>query len=84
MGRFEKIVRQFVACSGPFAFRDFVKMIAELGYEQLPTGKTGGSRRKYFNKNTGHILMLDEPHDGEMGPGMVRRLQRELEERGVL
>jgi hypothetical protein len=74
----------FKSCSGPFPWRKFAQLLRGLGYEQLPTGKTSGSRRKYFNQATKDMIFLDEPHDGEMGPSMVRRLRKELEEKGVI
>jgi hypothetical protein len=82
--RLDKLARDFKACTGPHPFREFERMILGMGYESVKSGKTGGSRRRYHNKVTGHVLMLDEPHDGEMGIGMVRRLRKELEEGGAL
>jgi hypothetical protein len=77
-----KLSADFAACTGPYPWRKFAKLLSQLGYELKPTG--GGSRRKYYNKETEHLIMLDEPHDGEMGPGMVRRLKRELQDKGVI
>ena len=59
-------------------------MLRALSYDELPRGKTAGSRRKFRNPNTNHLIMLHEPHDGEMKPGMVRRLRDDLEDRGIL
>ncbi len=84
MARQEKLLRDFRTCRGPFRWRDFKKLIEGLGYEEQPRGKTGGSRRKFYNSETDHMLFLDEPHDGEMGSGMVRRLRNELEEKEVI
>jgi hypothetical protein len=53
-----------------------------LGYERI--GKTKGSVRKFFNQKSGHIIRLHEPHNGEMGIGMVRRLKDELSNKGLL
>jgi hypothetical protein len=84
LARLDKLARDFRACTGPHPFRDFERMLLAMGYEPVATGKTGGSRRRYCHRDTKHIVMLDEPHDGEMGPGMVRRLQKALEEGGAL
>jgi len=54
------------------------------GYEPVNAGKTGGSRRKFRHRGTGRMIFMDEPHDGEMKPGMVRRLRDDLEQRGEL
>jgi hypothetical protein len=84
MARLDKLKRAFRACRGCYPLRDFERLILSIGYVAVATGKTGRSRRRYYHDQTKHILMLDVPHDGEMGPGMVRRLQQELEDRGAL
>jgi hypothetical protein len=84
LARLDKLARDFKACTGPYPFRDFERMILAMDYERVAAGKTGGSRRRYYNKDKDHLVMLDEPHDGEMGLGMVRRLRKELEEGGAL
>jgi len=84
LARLDKLARDFKACTGPHPFRDFERMILAMGYEVVESGKTSGSRRKYCHKDTKHLLMLDEPHNGEMGLGMVRRLRKQLEEGGAL
>lgn len=84
MARLEHEIAAFKSCAGPFPWRDFVRLLGQLGYEHKKAGKTSGSRRKYYNAKTGHLIMLDEPHDGEMRRGMVRRLQQELQDKGVI
>jgi hypothetical protein len=84
MARLEHEIAAFKYCAGPFSWRDFVRLLGQLGYEQKKAGKTSGSRRKYYNARTGHLIMLDEPHDGEMRRGMVKRLQQEMQDKGVI
>jgi hypothetical protein len=84
LSRLSRELAAFKNCSGSYAWKDFARLLEQLGYELRKSGKTAGSRRKYWNRNTGHILMLDEPHDGEMRRGMVRRLHQELEEKGQI
>ena len=84
MASLEKLRDAFSNCNGPFAWRKFEQLLAGLGYEALKPGKTAGSRRKFYNKNTGDLIFLHEPHDGEMGSGMVRRLRTELENKGLI
>ena len=84
MAQLVREIAAFKSCSGPFPWKDFVWILGQLGYELKKAEKTSGSRRKYYNKRTGHLIMLDEPHDGEMRLGMVKRLQRELQEKGVI
>ncbi|MGV1013487.1 MAG: type II toxin-antitoxin system HicA family toxin [Methyloceanibacter sp.] len=85
MARSEKLLTAFIACSGPFSWRDFVKVIDHLGYREVSLkGRTRGSRRRFAHSETGHVLIADAPHDGEMGLSMVKRLRRDLEEAGVI
>lgn len=82
MARTDKLIEAFCACSSTFSFRGFVKILGSLGYQQLKNG--GGSGRRFFHPKTQDIIMLHEPHDDEMGRGMVERLRKELREKGVL
>jgi hypothetical protein len=84
MAQLQKLIGAFKACSGPYPWRDFALILSGSGYEQVATGKTAGSRRRYVNKTTGRLIYADEPHNGVMGPGMVRRLRRDLQDRGVI
>ena len=84
MARLEHEIAAFKHCAGPFPWRDFARLLGQLGDEQKKAGKTSGSRRKYYNAKTGHLIMLDQPHDGEMRKGMVKRLQQELQDKGVI
>jgi hypothetical protein len=84
MAQVSEEIAAFKACSGPYPWRDFVWLLRQLGYEPKKAGKTSGSRRKFYNAETGHLLMLDEPHDGEMRRGMVKRLRDELQDKGVI
>jgi hypothetical protein len=84
MAQLNEEIAAFKACSGSFRWRDFVWMLGKMGYELKKAGKTSGSRRKYFNPKTGHLIMMDEPHDGEMRRGMVKRLRDELQDKGVI
>jgi hypothetical protein len=84
MARLESEIEAFKTCRGPFPWRSFAWLLSQLGYELKKAGKTGGSRRKYYNQETEHLIMLDEPHDGEMRQGMVKRIRQELEDKGVI
>jgi hypothetical protein len=62
----------------------FLSLLSGLECEPVNAGKTGGSRRKFRQRDTGRMIFMDEPHDGEMKPGMVRRLRDDLQQRGEL
>jgi len=78
MARLDKLIEKFRACRGPFPWREFVAMIEGLGYERLESGKTGGSRRKFYHPKTKHKILCHEPHDGLMKPAFVEEMQTQL------
>ena len=84
MTRLDKARNAFVKCNGNFPFTDFKRLLRGLGYVELSGGKTRGSRRKYYSKSANDVIMLDEPHDGIMTRGMVKRLQKHLRDKGIL
>ncbi|UQD96118.1 type II toxin-antitoxin system HicA family toxin [Bradyrhizobium japonicum] len=84
MSQIDKLKDSFGDCRGTYRYRDFERLITAMGFAQLRAGKTGGSRRKFMHGMTKSMIFLDEPHDGEMRPAMVRRLQEQLENLGLL
>lgn len=84
MASLAKLISELKGCTGPFPWRKFEQLLSGLGYRALKKGKTGGSRRKYFNDATRDLIFLHEPHDGEMGPDMVKRLRTELENKDLI
>lgn len=82
MTRTEKIIAAFRSCRGPFPYRELERLLAALGYEQVRSG--GGSSRKFIHAEQHDMIMLHEPHDGMMRPGMVKRLQDHLEARELI
>lgn len=70
----EKLIAEFRTCRAPFPYRDLVRMLVSLGYDEASTG--GGSRRRFVHRKTGHVIRLHEPHPGnEVKPYMVRQIR---------
>ena len=84
MARADKLRKDFCDCQNEFAYRDFERLLRSLGYEELATRGSGGSRRRFVHTKTKHIIMLHEPHDGIMGPGMVKEKRQDLRDAGTL
>ena len=84
MVRDQELLAEFLRATAVFPWRRFEKLLGMLGYEQLPRGRTSGSRRKFFNRKSGHKIFVHEPHDGVMTRGLIRRLQSNLRENGIL
>jgi predicted RNA binding protein YcfA (HicA-like mRNA interferase family) len=83
MTRYDLLTEKFLACRGPFPYRDLVRLLSRLGYQETDTG--GGSRRRFFHKKSCHVIRLHEPHPGhDLKPYMVREIRAILLERGML
>jgi hypothetical protein len=74
MSRRDKALRRFLSRPADFRFDEMSRMLKDLGYEEIRSGKTSGSRVAYLNKLTGHIIRLHRPHPGNI----VKRYQMEL------
>jgi hypothetical protein len=84
MAQLSKLVAAFKACRGPFPWSDFERMIRLMGFGEVSTGATAGSRRRFIHRENRHKIICHEPHDGQMGPKFVRDERKKLEEAGLL
>jgi len=63
---------------------ELVLILAYYGYYELPTGKTGGSRRKFMNAEQG-VLSIHKPHPKLIVKGyVIEQLIVQLKEKGKL
>ena len=55
-------------CKRPkdFTWDELEKLLAAYGFQQLKGGKTGGSRRKFYNEASQEVLDLHKPHPGNI------------------
>lgn len=82
MAQIDKLLKALKECSGPFPYADVVKILRHIGYD-VKNGS--GSSRKFYNRTTGAIIALHEPHPGkEILPYAVRAIREHLSERGYL
>ena len=61
MTRREKLIKRFLSIPKDFTWEELVTLLAGFGFEEVSTGKTGGSRRRFLNDG-GVIITLHEPH----------------------
>lgn len=79
----KKITESFLRNPVPsdFTWGDFSKMMRHFGYKETTKG---GSRRKFYNEKTKHMLSIDEPHGGDAFRKFdLRRVRRNLKEQGL-
>lgn len=76
MSRRDKLLRRFLARPADFGFDEMSRLLKGLGYEEIGSGKTAGSRVAFMNRTSGHIVRLHKPHPGNI----MKRYQLDLVE----
>ncbi len=61
MTRREKLLNRFYKKPKDFTWDELLTLLTSLGYEQVKSGNTGGSRRRFIHPN-GSMINLPEPH----------------------
>ena len=61
MGEIEKLICKLKTNPKDFEWKELLKVLAHFGYLEIKKGKTGGSRRKFVNKEK-DVISLHEPH----------------------
>jgi predicted RNA binding protein YcfA (HicA-like mRNA interferase family) len=61
MSKIEKLIGRLQSRPKDFTWEEIKKVLKHYGYEEVPKGKTGGSRRKFMNEDN-VIISLHEPH----------------------
>jgi hypothetical protein len=84
MPNLDELVRRLKDCRGPFPYRDMVTLLGRFGYRLMTRGKTGGSRRKFYNPQTKAVIFMHAPHGKELKPYAVRDVREHLEGRGLI
>ncbi len=79
MSRHDKVLRRFLTKPADFRFNEMSKLLKGLGYKEIRSGKTGGSRVAFINGISGHIIRLHKPHPGKI----LKRYQLELVEEAL-
>ncbi|SFS92324.1 type II toxin-antitoxin system HicA family toxin [Sphingobacterium wenxiniae] len=61
MSTIEKLIERLCSRPKDFTWQELLKVLKHYGYTEIPRGKTGGSRRKFIDKNH-QIISIHEPH----------------------
>ena len=61
MSRKNKLVSRFRQRPKDFAWNELITMLKYLGYREVKTGRTGGSRRRFLHQEAATIT-LHKPH----------------------
>ena len=66
MSRRDKLTDRICKRPKDFTWEELEKLLAAYGFTQLKGGKTGGSRRKFYNETSKEVLDLHKPHPGNI------------------
>jgi len=62
MSKQEKLLQRFLSKPKDFSYNELRTLLHGLGYEEIKTGRTSGSRVAFYNSATSHIIRLHKPH----------------------
>jgi predicted RNA binding protein YcfA (HicA-like mRNA interferase family) len=84
MTRQKKLIARFCRQPADFTWEELVRLLRALGYQEVPTGKTGGSRRRFVHEAAG-IISLHKPHPKNVVKQYVMaQVHQQLNEEGLL
>lgn len=62
MMKTDKLIDRLLNKPRDFSYPEMVNILARIGYIEIKTGKTSGSRRAFLRKESKHIIRLHKPH----------------------
>ena len=65
MTRKEKLIQRLKSKPKDFTWNDLTSLLTALGFTEVKTGKTGGSRRRFVNSDN-VVISLHKPHPGNI------------------
>jgi len=84
MSRSEKLLTRLLSTPKDFTWEEQMKVLMYLKYEQVTTGKTGGSRREFVDSSK-NIVILHKPHPGNILKAYaLRQVIDHLKEKGKI
>lgn len=84
MAKNEKLIQRLLRLPKDFTWDELSAVLAHFGYLPLKTGKTGGSRRKFSDKDDS-IISLHKPHPANIVKEYtLKQVIDQLREKGKL
>lgn len=87
MSKSDKLLERLLKKPPPsdFTWDELCKVLKGFGYRQLKQGKTGGSRRKFFNDDKDLLINCHEPHPhSEVDKGCLAYVAEHLQASGFI
>lgn len=84
MSRKEKLIKRLLTEPNDFTWQELTTILNLLGFVEEPTGKTGGSRRRFSNENN-VIISLHKPHPSNiLKRYQIKQIIEIMSEEGLL
>ncbi len=85
MTQFEKLLKRFLSKPKDFTFKEMKKLLKGLGYREIKSGATAGSRVAFFHDDFRHIIRIHKPHpEKTMKRYQLDFIEDELKKREIL
>lgn len=84
MERSDKLLERLLRRPRDFTWDELTTLLRRLGFQQVRTGRTGGSRRRFVHAD-GAIISLHQPHPGRiLKRYQIDQIIETLEREGML
>jgi len=84
LSKIDKLIARFLNRPKDLTLDELVAILSYYGYQELPAGKTGGSRRKFSDANN-IIISLHKPHPRPIVKSyVIDQILEHLKEKGQL
>ena len=84
MSQKSKLIDRFLSIPADFTWDEIVNVLKSYGFNEINTGKTAGSRRRFVDGN-GNIMLLHKPHPAKIVKKYaIRQVVESLKEKGKI
>ncbi len=87
MSKHKNTLRKLQSSTPPSGIKwsELSGLLLHLGFEKIKCGKTGGSRRKFYNKDKDLLILCHEPHKpANVDKGCIVDVAKQLKEYNLL
>lgn len=85
MSSIDKLIKRLKSKPKDFTWDELTRLFGSLHFEEIVRGKTGGSRRKFYNKKTGLIINIHKPHPQPIIKSyLIEQIIKKLEEEELI
>ena len=84
MSKKDKLIDRLLSIPTDFTWDELGVVLTSFGYQEMKTGKTGGSRRKFVDADK-NIITLHKPHPGKiLKEYALKQVVEHLKEKGKI